>query len=89
MVQLEGLGKFKKINGLIGTRTRDLPACRIATQPLAHEMEKYFPLHMTKNIQDTNTCLLLSRQEYPNTDIFIYDSDIYLENGKNSLIHTD
>jgi hypothetical protein len=33
-VRLEGLSKLKKINDLIGTRTRDLPACSI---------EKYLP----------------------------------------------
>jgi hypothetical protein len=26
-VRLEGLGQLKKYNDLIGTRTRDLPAC--------------------------------------------------------------
>jgi hypothetical protein len=31
-VRLEGLGKLKKIH-LIGTRTRDLPACSIVPQP--------------------------------------------------------
>jgi hypothetical protein len=33
MVPLEGLGKLKKSNDLIGTRTRDLPACGIVPQP--------------------------------------------------------
>jgi hypothetical protein len=32
-MRLEGLYKLKKSNGLIGTRTRDLPACSIAPQP--------------------------------------------------------
>jgi hypothetical protein len=32
IVQLEGVGKFKKIH-LIGTRIRDLPACSIVPQP--------------------------------------------------------
>jgi hypothetical protein len=31
-LRLEGLGKLKKIH-LIGTRTRDLPACSIVPQP--------------------------------------------------------
>jgi hypothetical protein len=31
-VRVEGLGKLKKIH-LIGTRTRDLPACSIVPQP--------------------------------------------------------
>jgi hypothetical protein len=31
-VRLEGLGQLKKFNELIGTRTRDLPACSIAPQ---------------------------------------------------------
>jgi hypothetical protein len=31
-VRLEGLGQLKKIN-VIGTRTRDLPACSTVPQP--------------------------------------------------------
>jgi hypothetical protein len=33
LVLLEGLGKLKIFNHLIGTRTLDLPACSIAFQP--------------------------------------------------------
>jgi hypothetical protein len=33
MVLLEGLGKLKKLNYLIGFRTRDLPASSIVPQP--------------------------------------------------------
>jgi hypothetical protein len=32
-VQLEGLDALKKFNELIGSRTRDHPACSIAPQP--------------------------------------------------------
>jgi hypothetical protein len=32
IVRLEGLGKLKKSNDLIGNRTRDLPACSILPQ---------------------------------------------------------
>jgi hypothetical protein len=32
-VRLEWLDKLKKVSGLIGTRTRDLPACSIVPQP--------------------------------------------------------
>jgi hypothetical protein len=32
-VRLEGLGKLKKSNDLIGTRSHDLPACSIVPQP--------------------------------------------------------
>jgi hypothetical protein len=32
-VRLEGFGQLKKSNYLIGTRTRDLPACTIVPQP--------------------------------------------------------
>jgi hypothetical protein len=32
-MRLEGLGKLKKKIHLIGTRTRDLPACSIVPQP--------------------------------------------------------
>jgi hypothetical protein len=34
IVWLEGLGKLKKSNGLIGTRSRDLLPCSIAHQPI-------------------------------------------------------
>jgi hypothetical protein len=33
IVLLEGLGKLKKSNDLIGNRTRDFPACSIVPQP--------------------------------------------------------
>jgi hypothetical protein len=33
IVRLEGLGKLKKSNYLIGDRTRDLAACSIVPQP--------------------------------------------------------
>jgi hypothetical protein len=33
MMRLEELGKLKKLNNLIGTRTSDLPAFGIAPQP--------------------------------------------------------
>jgi hypothetical protein len=33
IVRLEGLGQLKNSNDLIGTRTRDLPACSIVPQP--------------------------------------------------------
>jgi hypothetical protein len=32
-VLMQGLGKLKQYNDLIGTRTRDLPACNIAPKP--------------------------------------------------------
>jgi hypothetical protein len=32
-MRLEGLGGLKKSNGVIGNRTRDLPACSIVPQP--------------------------------------------------------
>jgi hypothetical protein len=35
ILRLEGLGKLKKKIHLIGTRTRDLPACIIVSQPTA------------------------------------------------------
>jgi hypothetical protein len=33
IVRLERLGKWEKCNDLIGTRTRDLPACSLVSQP--------------------------------------------------------
>jgi hypothetical protein len=37
IMRLEGLGKLEKIH-LIGTRSRDLPACNIVPQPLRYRM---------------------------------------------------
>jgi hypothetical protein len=39
-VQPEGLGKVKKINDLIGSRTRDLPICSIVPQPITNALLK-------------------------------------------------
>jgi hypothetical protein len=47
-VQLEGLGKLKKIH-LIGTQTRDLPACGIVPQP-KKATEFVFPVFRKDNI---------------------------------------
>jgi hypothetical protein len=44
-VQLEGLGKLKTFNDLIGTRNRDLSTCSIVPQPTtlprAHSVIKF------------------------------------------------
>jgi hypothetical protein len=37
-VRSEGLGKLKKFNYLIGSRSRDLPACGISPQPLRYRV---------------------------------------------------
>jgi hypothetical protein len=42
MVWLEGLGKLKKLNYLIGTRNRDLWACNIAPQLSFNRRADYF-----------------------------------------------
>jgi hypothetical protein len=36
LVRLEGLGELQKCSDLIGKRTRDLPACSIAPQPILY-----------------------------------------------------
>jgi hypothetical protein len=33
MMRLEGVGALKKINDLIGSRTRDLPPCTVVPRP--------------------------------------------------------
>jgi hypothetical protein len=44
-VRLEELGKLgeEKLKDLIGNRTRDLPACSLAPQPLHHLVLHEFP----------------------------------------------
>jgi hypothetical protein len=44
IVRLKGLGKLRNFYDLIGTRTRDLPACRIAPQPstIPHAQTHFF-----------------------------------------------
>jgi hypothetical protein len=55
IVRLEGLGKLKK-NYLIGTRTRDLPACSIVPQPTTLPRalwgEKYYTQGRTSGMQE-------------------------------------
>jgi hypothetical protein len=41
IVRLEGLGKLKKFNDLIGNRTCDLPACSIMPQPTTLPRDPY------------------------------------------------
>jgi hypothetical protein len=42
LVRLEGLGKFKnKFIHLIGSRTRDLPACSIVPQQLSYRVPRW------------------------------------------------
>jgi hypothetical protein len=38
LVRLEGLAKLQKFIHLIGSRTRDFPACSIVPQPLHHSV---------------------------------------------------
>jgi hypothetical protein len=45
IVRLEGLGKLKNSNGLIGNRTRHLPTCSIVNQPTT--LPRASPLHLT------------------------------------------
>jgi hypothetical protein len=37
-VRKEGLGKMKKINDLIGSRTRDLPTCSVVAQQITNAL---------------------------------------------------
>jgi hypothetical protein len=46
MVQLEGLGKLKKFNDLIRTRTWNLPACSIALNGLRYHVPLYFDIDL-------------------------------------------
>jgi hypothetical protein len=41
MARLEGLGKLKELNDLMGTRTRDLPICSIAHQPTTLQRDHF------------------------------------------------
>jgi hypothetical protein len=51
---MEGLDKLKKLIPIIGTRTRDLPACSIVPQPLHYDV-----LYITLNIG--NESILLNK----------------------------
>jgi hypothetical protein len=50
MERLEGLGKYKKFNDLMGTRNRDLSACR--TEPQASTLPRalHYPLENNANL---------------------------------------
>jgi hypothetical protein len=64
-VQLEGLGKLKTFNDLIGTRNSYLPACSIAPQSttLLRVLNRIHKLHRTQkgkiNLEEYNivTCM--------------------------------
>jgi hypothetical protein len=43
-VQLEGLGKLKKSNDLIGNQSFILPACSIVSQPTTQHMPQFIML---------------------------------------------
>jgi hypothetical protein len=47
LVQMDGLGKLKKKkNHLIGSRTRDLPACSIAPKQLGYSVLPYIYIYI-------------------------------------------
>jgi hypothetical protein len=56
IVRLEGLGKSKNSNDLIGNRTRDLPTCSILAQPIALPCtELVNPLQILSNCINSST----------------------------------
>jgi hypothetical protein len=44
-VLLEGLGQLEKINHLIGSQTRDIPACRKLIRSERNEVKKLLKSH--------------------------------------------
>jgi hypothetical protein len=57
-MRLEGLGQLKNSNDIIGTRTRDLPACSIVpernTLPRALLLKLYDPEHSKRSWTPTS-----------------------------------
>jgi hypothetical protein len=51
ILRLDGLGKLKKSNYLIGNRTRDFPACSIVPKPTTLPPH----VHLLKKLNDTVT----------------------------------
>jgi hypothetical protein len=66
-VRLEGLGKLKNFNDLIGSRTRDLLSCIIAPQP-----------HATADIHITFV-FLLNPYTIQESDIFLFTNNHLVE----------
>jgi hypothetical protein len=65
-VRLEGLGKSKKIH-LIGTRTRNLPACNIVPQPTTLPRAPIFFVieeNCKVSVLDTETCLYFIERHF-------------------------
>jgi hypothetical protein len=58
-VRLEGLGQLKKIH-LIGTRTRNLPACSIVPQPTTLPRAAFFLFFLYGQTIVIPSCLSLS-----------------------------
>jgi hypothetical protein len=62
-VRLEGLGKLKKFNDLIGNRTRDLPSCSIVPQattlPRSPTSNKFFIIkRRRRNVCSRKVCCM-------------------------------
>jgi hypothetical protein len=65
-VRPEGLGKLIKIIHLIGSRTRDLPACSIVPQPLRYRVSKeHVKYEKAMNKEEEKTRLLVRKRNLP------------------------
>jgi hypothetical protein len=100
-VQLEGLGKLEQFNDLIGTRTRDLPACSVALQPTTLPRATDILQLKTKNTLlpvSCTSCHVLASEFHDNERRSRYQSlfqklslsanyKLHFQNGRDKIIH--
>jgi hypothetical protein len=65
----EGLGKLKKIS-LIGTRTRDLPACSIVPQPTTLSRAPHTQIRVAMELEKNVGIVFIKRQTMLTTSQF-------------------
>jgi hypothetical protein len=76
VVGLEGLGKLKKSNDLIGNRNRDLPACSIVPQPITLPRAQIKPINK-ENIRTAAMLLFyILQKNYFNTVACVLDMSL-------------
>jgi hypothetical protein len=71
-VRLEGLSKLKEKIRLIGTRTRDLPACSIVPQPTTLPSTPNIN-RTTANVQKVSNCIIVNNNLMMFLTVIQYD----------------
>jgi hypothetical protein len=85
-VRLEGLNTLKKLIQLIGTRTRDLPACILAPPPLRYDVTGHKYLQITEGFKGPEAVSSFRRVKVRDApDQFTYQHQAVTEGGTLSV----